>query len=157
LSEEYCSGTWRMSLLIMLIQMIVIASIHQPSTITLLLFDNVLLLSEGKTVYYGPPDHSTRYFTSLGYPPVAMMSPAEWMLELTNTDFLTEDDQDNRLSHLLEGWGRSPERNLLGDSLIVSESSEPFSLGKQSYHGHPRSVAMQTWILFHRVALVGLS
>jgi len=59
--------------------MIVIASIHQPSTSTLLLFDNVLLLSEGQMAYFGPPGDSIRYFKSLGYPEPQLMSPAEFM------------------------------------------------------------------------------
>ena len=79
--------------------MIVIASIHQPSTHTLLLFDNVLLLSEGKTVYYGPPGDSIPYFESQGCPLSSMMSPAEFMLELTNGDF-ANNDQDGRLEAL---------------------------------------------------------
>jgi hypothetical protein len=56
-----------------------------------MLFDNTLLLSEGNTVYYGPPGDSIRYFESQGYPPSPLMSPAEFMLELTNSDFANGD------------------------------------------------------------------
>lgn len=34
--------------------MIVIASIHQPNWDTFALFDKLLLLSQGKTMYFGP-------------------------------------------------------------------------------------------------------
>src|SRR6202035_4697585 len=97
--------------------MIVVASIHQPSTSTLLLFDKVLLLSEGKTVYYGPPSSSNDYFAAHGYPPIPMMSPAEFMLELTNVDFSRNGSQHGRLDELVNSWNSSPESKLLSDSI----------------------------------------
>src|ERR1700745_1906088 len=103
--------------------MIVIASIHQPSTSPLLLFDNVLLLSQGKTIYFGPPSASNHYFTSRGYPPNPMMSPADSMLELTNVDFVRDDDQDSRLNSLVDGWQASHEHKLLLDSIAQGESN----------------------------------
>jgi len=100
--------------------MVVIASIHQPSTNTLLLFNNVLLLSGGQTVYYGPPVTSMRYFTSLGYPPPPMLSPAEFMLELTNTDFDKRNSLSFRIETLFEAWNGSLECTLLHDKLIMN-------------------------------------
>lgn len=133
--------------------MIVIASIHQPSTSTLLLFDNVLLLSEGKTVYFGPPGDSTAFFTAQGYLPSPYMSPAESMLELTNTDFVRGDDPAARLDSLVKGWEDSTERRLLADSIDQGERrGEVFTLEHLS-RGYPRNLAVQTWILFHRMAL----
>lgn len=132
--------------------MIVIASIHQPSTNTLMLFDNVLLLSKGSTVYYGPPGDSIRYFESQGYPPSPMMSPAEFMLELTNSDF-ANDDQGDRLEILINGWEISPQKTLL--SAALSERIENWSLTDSSLSPqYARNMAMQTLILFHRMALV---
>jgi ABC-type multidrug transport system ATPase subunit len=137
--------------------MMVIASIHQPSTSTLLLFDNVLLLSEGKTVYFGPPQDSIRYFSSLGHPPSPLMSPAEFMLELTNTDFLhsASHDQLGRRDSLIEGWKVSAERKLLDDSMAASESDDDsFTLSGDLPRGYPRSLPIQCFILFHRMVLV---
>lgn len=138
--------------------MIVIASIHQPSTNTLLLFDNVLLLTQGQTVYYGPPGNSVRYFRSLGSPPPPMMSPAEYMLELTNTDF------DRRrsiitagflLETLLQGWSMSIERKLLEDQIVAREAKEDWPLEFASSRSS-RNMLMQSFILLHRMALVWL-
>src|ERR1700724_3439474 len=98
--------------------MIVIASIHQPSTSTLLLFDHVLLLSEGHPCYFGPPEDSIRYFTSLGYKQPAMMSPAEFMLDLTNIDFARDNDDFNRLDNLVNGWETSRERKDLTKMIV---------------------------------------
>lgn len=135
--------------------MIVIASIHQPSTSTLLLFDNVLLLSQGKTVYYGPPSVSTQYFTALGHPPQPFMSPAESMLELTNVDFAREENQANRLASLVTSWDESRELQLLKENIERGEkNAEIFTLAEPLVNGYPRNLFMQTWIQLHRMALV---
>jgi ABC-type multidrug transport system ATPase subunit len=135
--------------------MIVIASIHQPSTSTLLLFDNVLLLSQGKTVYYGPPGASTDYFASLGYPPPAMISPAEYMLELTNVDFSHHDNLEARLENLVSAWKQNSESRLLIDSIEASKAnSEAFTMSGPTPKGYPRNLFSQSIILLHRMALV---
>lgn len=48
------------------IQLLVIASIHQPSTTTFELFDKLLLLSKGKVAYNGPVSGIKDYFAGLG-------------------------------------------------------------------------------------------
>jgi len=135
--------------------MIVIASIHQPSTNTLLLFDNVLLLSEGQMAYFGPPGDSIRYFKSLGYPEPQLMSPAEFMLELSNTDFIREEDRPARLDHLVRGWGASRERRLMNYEIsIIERNSDALTVSEDKFQGYPRNLAMQSVILLHRITLV---
>jgi ABC-2 type transporter len=137
-------------------QMIVIASIHQPSTTTLELFDNVLLLSQGKPVYFGPPNHSTSYFSSLGYPPDPMMSSAEFMLELTNVDFSRSGDEVARLEQLVNAWTKSRENKVLAESILGAESRNGNRGGGGVGGGrkYPRGLFMQSLILTHRMALV---
>jgi len=135
--------------------MIVIASIHQPSTSTLLLFDNVLLLSEGQMAYFGPPGDSIRYFKSLGYLEPQLMSPAEFMLELCNTDFVRQDERESRLDHLVRGWGASRERRLMNYEIsIIERNSDALTISEEKFQGCPRTLPMQSWILLHRLALV---
>ena len=135
--------------------MIVIASIHQPSTSTLLLFDNVLLLSEGQMAYFGPPGDSIRYFKSLGYPEPQLMSPAEFMLELANTDFVREEERTSRLDHLIVGWGASRERRLMNYEISLCErNSDALTISEDRLRGYPRTLTMQSLILLHRIALV---
>ena len=133
----------------------VIASIHQPSTNTLLLFDNILLLSSGQTVYYGPPANSMRYFRTLGHPPPPMLSPAEFMLELTNTDFDKRDSQSYRLKTLLEAWNASLEYKLLQDNLIMRgiETEPDFHIPKGV---GTRNVVVHSLTLCHRMLIVVL-
>lgn len=137
--------------------MIVIASIHQPSTSTLLLFDDLLLLSKGQSLYYGPPDSSPRYFESLGFLSPPMVSLAEFMLDLANTDFRRESQQISRLSSLSHRWSQSFEKRNL-DSRIEATKNKDRPGGryamKQNGSGFARSLPMQSLILLHRMALV---
>ena len=135
--------------------MIVIATLHQPSTSTLLCFDKTLLLSEGNPVYYGLPDESVRYFTSLGFQPSPMMSPAEFMMELTDNEFARDDFQRARLNDLVEGWDASEEKVRLRESIISHwRGYDLFTVPDPLPRGYPRSLAMQLWILFRRMTLV---
>jgi ABC-type multidrug transport system ATPase subunit len=133
--------------------MIVIASIHQPSTSTLLLFDNVLLLSEGRTAYYGPPGDSPEYFTSKGYTAPAMMSPAEFMLELTNIDFIR--DREHSLAELISKWQLSTEKQTL-DYKIKTDVAEfcPICVSSGVPQDQGKNLLRQSFILLHRMALV---
>lgn len=81
---------------------VIITSIHQPSTLTFNLFDAVTFLSEGKVVYCGPRSGVEEHFQSAGYPVPQHYNPAEYILDLTNTDFDTPGvDKEEVLSHLV--------------------------------------------------------
>ena len=64
-----------------------IASIHQPSTSTFQLFDKVLLLSCGKSHYFGSVPELAPFFDVMGHPIPLYTNPAEFGLELLNVDF----------------------------------------------------------------------
>ncbi|CAJ1936078.1 unnamed protein product [Sphenostylis stenocarpa] len=72
------------------IQRTVIASIHQPSTEVFQLFNNLCLLSSGKTVYFGPASAASEFFASNGFPCPPLMNPSDHLLKTINKDF----DQD---------------------------------------------------------------
>lgn len=89
-------------------KLIVIASIHQPSTSTYKLFDKLCLLSSGKTCYFGPPMEARKYFGTLRYEMPLEINPAEYLLDLINTDFIREgDDSKARTAHIHEAWSSS--------------------------------------------------
>src|SRR5436190_13648005 len=126
--------------------MVVIASIHQPSTSTFLLFDNILLLSEGKTIYFGPPRGSTQYLNELGHPPEPLMSPAESILHLVNEEFGREENEQNRVDALAKAWEESSQRKCLLDKISRGENDRIFSLTENLPNSYPRGLVMQTWI-----------
>lgn len=68
-------------------QLVVIASIHQPSSTTFQLFNKVLLLSAGRPHYFGSVPEVAPFFESMGHPVPVHTNPAEFVLELMNVDF----------------------------------------------------------------------
>ncbi|KAG0135494.1 P-loop containing nucleoside triphosphate hydrolase protein [Tuber indicum] len=106
--------------------MIVIASIHQPTTATFNLFSQLVLLSAGKLVYSGPVDQVVPYFSTQGVPIPPLTNPAEFLLDVCNTDFDNsatdvggEESRIARLDRLMEAW--SPK------SSATEISSTPFA------------------------------
>ncbi|KAJ9659565.1 hypothetical protein H2201_007314 [Coniosporium apollinis] len=88
---------------------LVIASIHQPSTSTFTLFDKLLLLSSGKTAYSGTVADVQPYFDSLGYRMPLYMNPAEYIIDLVNIDFARDTEKAHRqLEKIQSLWSKSP-------------------------------------------------
>ncbi|TLD38185.1 putative ABC transporter [Venturia nashicola] len=85
--------------------LLVIASIHQPSTATFDLFDNLLLLSQGKIAYNGPIASVQPHFASLGHELPLYTNPAEHLLQLVNTDFASsQDTAKQELNSIISAW-----------------------------------------------------
>ncbi|XP_039126795.1 ABC transporter G family member 1-like [Dioscorea cayenensis subsp. rotundata] len=65
----------------------VLASIHQPSSEVFELFDNLCLLSSGKTVYFGRTNFAAEFFARNGFPCPPMRNPSDHFLRTINKDF----------------------------------------------------------------------
>mmetsp|Transcript_26006 Transcript_26006/g.66028 ORF Transcript_26006/g.66028 Transcript_26006/m.66028 type:complete len:645 (-) Transcript_26006:1612-3546(-) len=59
----------------------IICTIHQPRSNIFSLFDRLLLLQHGKTVYFGGSGESVDYFSSLGHPVPPMTNPADHFMD----------------------------------------------------------------------------
>ena len=106
-------------------QIIVIASVHQPSSATFAIFDRVLLLSEGKTCFYGSTQEVSSYFDRIGRPMPIHINPAEFILDLVSTDFSKDSDHaQQQLSKIHDSWNQSPERMALLDQIPDHNASE---------------------------------
>lgn len=57
---------------------LVLLSIHQPRSDIFRLFDLVLLLSSGATIYSGTAKDMVQYFSSIGYPCPRYSNPADF-------------------------------------------------------------------------------
>ncbi|XP_025625857.2 ABC transporter G family member 11 [Arachis hypogaea] len=64
-----------------------IASIHQPSSEVFELFDQLYLLSGGKTVYFGHAFAEYEFFAQAGFPCPALRNPSDHFLRCINFDF----------------------------------------------------------------------
>ncbi|KAI3712356.1 hypothetical protein L1987_70909 [Smallanthus sonchifolius] len=67
--------------------MTVLAAIHQPSSHVFGLFNNLCLISSGKTIYFGPTFAANQFFAANGFPCPDLQSPADHFLITINTDF----------------------------------------------------------------------
>ncbi|KAF2650557.1 ATP-binding cassette transporter-like protein [Lophiostoma macrostomum CBS 122681] len=95
-------------------RILVIASIHQPSTTTFDLFDQLLLLSRGRTVYNGPISDVKDYFSKSGYEMPLYINPAEFVIDLVNIDFAVDRAKaSDQLHSLQEAWLRSVDASAL--------------------------------------------
>ncbi|KAL5740966.1 hypothetical protein ACOSQ2_030146 [Xanthoceras sorbifolium] len=63
---------------------IVIMSIHQPSYRIVSLLDNMIILSNGQTVYSGQPTRLPHYFMEFGHPVRENENPTEFALDLVH-------------------------------------------------------------------------
>ncbi|KAJ5777572.1 hypothetical protein N7520_000818 [Penicillium odoratum] len=105
---------------------IIIASIHQPSTTTFRLFDKLLLLSAGRTCFFGPISNVGEYFRDIGYPIPGNTNPAEFLLDIVSSDFSAlTDDADIRVQQIQSAWKESREAQTViqktPDGLNVAE------------------------------------
>ncbi|CAM9490513.1 unnamed protein product [Choristocarpus tenellus] len=47
----------------------------------------VILLTMGQTAFFGPASEALQYFAGLGLKPTGLVNPADYLLEITNSDF----------------------------------------------------------------------
>lgn len=85
----------------------VILSIHQPRGDIFSLFDKLLLLSQGRVIYWGPSSDVIAYFSSLGYECPMYMNPADFALDTVTVDFRSpsaKESSTKRIYHILDEW-----------------------------------------------------
>lgn len=62
------------------------------------LFDKVLVLDEGRQVFYGPPSQARAYFENLGYNPLPRQSTTDYLTGCSMSEICFSDNQ-NSLAH----------------------------------------------------------
>uniref|UniRef100_A0A8C6JI24 ATP-binding cassette sub-family G member 8 n=1 Tax=Melopsittacus undulatus TaxID=13146 RepID=A0A8C6JI24_MELUD len=72
---------------------LVLLSLHQPRSDIFQLFDLVLLMTSGLTVYCGTARDMVQYFTELGYPCPRYSNPADFYVDLTTIDKQTAEKE----------------------------------------------------------------
>ncbi|OXB77952.1 UNVERIFIED_CONTAM: hypothetical protein H355_003175 [Colinus virginianus] len=72
---------------------LVLLSLHQPRSDIFQLFDLVLLMTSGVTVYSGTARDMVQYFTELGYPCPRYSNPADFYVDLTSIDKQTTEKE----------------------------------------------------------------
>ncbi|KFQ50069.1 ATP-binding cassette sub-family G member 8, partial [Nestor notabilis] len=72
---------------------LVLLSLHQPRSDIFQLFDLVLLMTSGLTVYCGTARDMVQYFTEVGYPCPRYSNPADFYVDLTSIDKQTAEKE----------------------------------------------------------------
>ncbi|KAH7434945.1 hypothetical protein KP509_06G041600 [Ceratopteris richardii] len=67
----------------------VLFTIHQPSSEVFSIFDNLFLLSNGQTIYFGPAPRAHEFFAQAGFPCPPRRNPSDHFLRCVNSDFDT--------------------------------------------------------------------
>ncbi|KAB2603379.1 ABC transporter G family member 25-like [Pyrus ussuriensis x Pyrus communis] len=62
----------------------IVTSMHQPSSRVYQMLDSVLVLCDGKCLYFGKGCEAISYFGSIGFAPAFPMNPADFVLDLAN-------------------------------------------------------------------------
>ncbi|KAJ2754005.1 hypothetical protein GGH94_004436 [Coemansia aciculifera] len=66
-------------------------TIHQPSARIFNIFDKVILLSQGRVVYFGPTSTAIEYFANIGYQCPMHENPADYFIDLMTLDYRSDD------------------------------------------------------------------
>ena len=81
-------------------RLIILCTIHQPSTKVYNSFDQIMIMSRGRTAFAGEANEAIPYFESCGYPCPPATNPAEFFLDLVNSDFSDE----AAVTRILDTW-----------------------------------------------------
>eukprot|EP00293_Proteomonas_sulcata_P015920 CAMPEP_0184298722 /NCGR_PEP_ID=MMETSP1049-20130417/9474_1 /TAXON_ID=77928 /ORGANISM="Proteomonas sulcata, Strain CCMP704" /LENGTH=616 /DNA_ID=CAMNT_0026608939 /DNA_START=77 /DNA_END=1927 /DNA_ORIENTATION=+ len=66
---------------------IIVCTIHQPSSLVFEGFDGTMVLANGEIAYSGPASEVVSYVDSIGMPMPENTNPAEYLLDLVNREF----------------------------------------------------------------------
>jgi ABC-type multidrug transport system ATPase subunit len=77
--------------------LIIICTIHQPSSKVFSKFDQLMILSKGREAFVGDVREAVPYFRQLGDPVPPLVNPAEHFLDVFNADFSSDELVDAKL------------------------------------------------------------
>ena len=72
----------------------IITTIHQPRSSIYKMFDLLLLLSEGRTMYYGPAKDAVKFFSDAHFECPVNFNPADFFLDVVSMDYRNEDAEE---------------------------------------------------------------
>ncbi|KAL2916348.1 hypothetical protein HK105_204104 [Polyrhizophydium stewartii] len=107
---------------------IVLMTIHQPRTDILALFDTIVLLSTGKTVWFGTTHGALDHFASLGFSLPPQTNPSDHFLDIITLDQRSDalrTESQQRIERFVEAWRKSAESlSFKGDIEAATRDAE---------------------------------
>lgn len=92
----------------------IVATIHQPNSKIVQLFDMLLLLSEGRTMYFGEAQKAVPYFDSVGFKCPLAFNPADFYLDLISLDQrsnASRERTEKRIAYLADKFEQHEKEN----------------------------------------------
>lgn len=83
----------------------IVATLHQPSSEIFHMFDDLLILADGKTLFYGPAPTTVDYFAKIGYKCPTFTNPADYIFMSVLNDAVRLNTLHNTLAN---GENRRP-------------------------------------------------
>jgi ABC-type multidrug transport system ATPase subunit len=128
--------------------LIILCTIHQPSTKVYNGFDQVMILSKGREAFTGNVTEAGPYFDSIGHAVPVATNPAEHFLDLINADFSSSEEVDR----ILDAWEeRKPDPNATTNGRTMAQLDSEVSCGVEALR---RSLAREMSIMFRRQTVV---
>uniref|UniRef100_A0A0G4HW09 ABC transporter domain-containing protein n=1 Tax=Chromera velia CCMP2878 TaxID=1169474 RepID=A0A0G4HW09_9ALVE len=117
--------------------MVIVCTIHQPSTAVFNGFDKTLILSAGRTAYCGEAVGLVDYLAAIGEPVPPNTNPADFVLDLVNKDFTSAEQVEG----LLDKWGefaaaQTQRSGLRKKTTIRWDSMAPSAFKSEGSPGH---------------------
>ncbi|XVF63293.1 hypothetical protein PTKIN_Ptkin09bG0076300 [Pterospermum kingtungense] len=141
----------------------IVTSMHQPSSRVYQMFDSVLVLSEGRSLYFGKGSEAMAYFESVGFSPSFPMNPADFLLDLANgvckLDGVNERERPNVKQTLIASYNTllNPKVKAACMEITTVAERETQLIGSHSSNKeHRRSsnrLDLSTWFYQFRILL----
>jgi ABC-type multidrug transport system ATPase subunit len=80
---------------------LVISVIHQPRSSIFDMFDQLMLLSEGRCVYLGKSSEAASFFNDIGYPCHRFFNPSDFFLDILSPDYRTKELENSTFATIL--------------------------------------------------------
>jgi ABC-type multidrug transport system ATPase subunit len=74
----------------------VISTIHQPNSDIFEMFDRLMLLAQGKIIYFNEARLAVDYFASINFRCPELSNPADYFMSIMSIESQEEDDTDDK-------------------------------------------------------------
>ncbi|GAB2271933.1 ABC transporter G member 25 [Dionaea muscipula] len=139
----------------------IVMAVHQPSSRVYQVFDSVLLMSEGRGLYYGKGSEAMTYFEGVGFSPSFPMNPADFFLDLANgvyhVDSVTEKEKLNMKQTLISSYNDLLAPKVKATCLELDKTSttpkDMVIMGGHYPEQHPPVTSISMWFSHFAILL----
>ncbi|KAJ2781473.1 hypothetical protein H4R18_002847 [Coemansia javaensis] len=126
-------------------------TIHQPNARIFNTFDKVILLSQGRIIYFGPTATAIDYFAGLGYQCPIHENPADYFIDLMTLDYRSDETlarSKDQIKALAETFAAN--EKAAGEdkhlSALAGEAARAHSLPRNNWFYEYSTLARRDWL-----------